>query len=249
MDLQAALDKDPAARSKWEIFFTYGGFKALYRHRFAHWFYNHGMKCLAHRISAVTRRKTGIDIHPAAKIAGGVFIDHGVGVVIGETVEIGTNVLIYQGVTLGGTGKDTGKRHPTIEDNVMISAGAKVLGPILVGHNSKIGAGSVVLKDVPPNSTVVGVPGRVVKYNNVRVDDIDQKLPDPILEEFARLNRRIEFLENQLNIKSCKYSITQENAVEASGRENAIEQEIEKLKQVVTDNREKLSDGDGKANK
>lgn len=151
------------------------------------------------------------------------------GVVIGETVEIGTNVLIYQGVTLGGTGKDTGKRHPTIEDNVMISAGAKVLGPIVVGHNSKIGAGSVVLKDVPPNSTVVGVPGRVVKYNNVRVEDIDQKLPDPILEEFARLNRRIEALERQLDVKACRYSITQDNDVVERSGENAIEEEIEEL--------------------
>lgn len=240
MDLQTALEKDPAARNKFEIFFTYGGFKALYRHRFAHWFYNHGMKYFAKRISAGTRRKTGIDIHPAAKIAGGVFIDHGVGVVIGETVEIGTNVLIYQGVTLGGTGKDTGKRHPTIEDNVMISAGAKVLGPIVVGHNSKIGAGSVVLKDVPPNSTVVGVPGRVVKYNNVRVDDIDQKLPDPILEEFARLNRRIETLEKQLNIKSCKYSITQDNSVEDSKEENAIEQEIDALEHQIDGKKKEL---------
>lgn len=240
MDLQAALDKDPAARSKFEIFFTYGGFKALCRHRFAHWFYNHKMKYIAQRISAGTRRKTGIDIHPAAKIAGGVFIDHGVGVVIGETVQIGTNVLIYQGVTLGGTGKETGKRHPTIEDNVMISAGAKVLGPITVGHNSKIGAGSVVLKDVPPNSTVVGVPGRVVKFNDVRVDDIDQKLPDPILEEFARLSRRIEKLEQALNIKSCKYSIVQENSVDDLGKENAIEREIEELENQIDGNKENL---------
>ena len=233
MDLQTALEKDPAARNKFEIFFTYGGFKALYRHRFAHWFYNHKMKFLAKVISCGTRRKTGIDIHPAAKIAGGVFIDHGVGVVIGETVEIGTNVLIYQGVTLGGTGKDTGKRHPTIEDNVMISAGAKVLGPIVVGHNSKIGAGSVVLKDVPPNSTVVGVPGRVVKFNDVRVEDIDQKLPDPILEEFARLNKRIEKLEEALQVKSCKYSITQENEVDEIGEENAIEREIVELENAI----------------
>ena len=240
MDLQTALEKDPAARNKFEIFFTYGGFKALYRHRFAHWFYNHGMKYLAKRISAGTRRKTGIDIHPAAKIAGGVFIDHGVGVVIGETVEIGTNVLIYQGVTLGGTGKDTGKRHPTIQDNVMISAGAKVLGPIVVGHDSKIGAGSVVLKDVPPNSTVVGVPGRVVKYNNVKVNDIDQKLPDPILEEFARLNHRIETLEKQLNIKACKYSITQDNAVEEIKEENPIEQEIDALEHKIDNKKSKL---------
>ncbi len=198
------------------------------------------MKYLAKRISAGTRRKTGIDIHPAAKIAGGVFIDHGVGVVIGETVEIGTNVLIYQGVTLGGTGKDTGKRHPTIQDNVMISAGAKVLGPIVVGHDSKIGAGSVVLKDVPPNSTVVGVPGRVVKYNNVKVNDIDQKLPDPILEEFARLNHRIETLEKQLNIKACKYSITQDNAVEEIKEENAIEQEIDALEHKIDNKKSKL---------
>lgn len=241
MDLQAALDKDPAARNKFEIFFTYGGFKALYRHRFAHWFYNHGMKYLAKLISSGTRRKTGIDIHPAAKIAGGVFIDHGVGVVIGETVEIGTNVLIYQGVTLGGTGKDTGKRHPTIEDNVMISAGAKVLGPIVVGHNSKIGAGSVVLKDVPPNSTVVGVPGRVVKYNDIRVDDIDQKLPDPILEEFARLNKRIAVLEEALNIKSCKYSITMQNSAVDKDGETAIEEEIKDLAEGIKEQKAKLN--------
>lgn len=208
-DLQVAMERDPAARSKWEIFWTYGGFKALYRHRFAHWLHNHGMKALAQWISARTRRKTGVDIHPAAKIAGGVFIDHGVGVVIGETAEIGTNVVIYQGVTLGGTGKDVGKRHPTVQDNVMISAGAKVLGPITIGHDSKIGAGSVVLKDVPPHSTVVGVPGRVVKQNNERVSDMDQmRLPDPILEEFRRLNHRIEVLEQALHIASCKYSIT-----------------------------------------
>lgn len=240
MDLQAAMDKDPAARNKFEIFFTYGGFKALYRHRFAHWFYNHGAKYLAKLISAGTRRKTGIDIHPAAKIAGGVFIDHGVGVVIGETVEIGTNVLIYQGVTLGGTGKDTGKRHPTIEDNVMISAGAKVLGPIAVGHNSKIGAGSVVLKDVPPNSTVVGVPGRVVKFNDMRVDDIDQKLPDPILEEFARLNKRIAALEDALKVKSCKYSITMQNACDDDKGATVIEEEIVELKHEIDENKEKL---------
>ena len=198
------------------------------------------MKYFAKLIASGTRRKTGIDIHPAAKIAGGVFIDHGVGVVIGETVEIGANVLIYQGVTLGGTGKDTGKRHPTIEDNVMISAGAKVLGPIVVGHDSKIGAGSVVLKDVPHHSTVVGVPGRVVKLNDMRVDDIDQKLPDPILEEFARLNRRLEKLEETLKIKSCKYSITQENSVDGI-EDNAIEREIVELENSIDNNKENLN--------
>ncbi len=207
MDLQVAMEKDPAARSKSEVFFTYGGFKALFRYRIAHWFYMHHMKTIATIISAGSRRKYGIDIHPAAQIAGGVFIDHGVGVVVGETAIIGTNVLIYQGVTLGGTGKETGKRHPTIEDNVMISSGAKILGNITIGHDSKIGAQSVVIRDVPPHTTVVGVPGRIVRQNNERVSDLDQHLPDPILEEFARLNKRIEKLEEALHIQACKYSI------------------------------------------
>ena len=211
MDLQVAMEKDPAARSKAEVFFTYGGFKAIFRYRIAHWFYTHHMKTIATIISAGSRRKYGIDIHPGAQIAGGVFIDHGVGVVIGETTIIGSNVLLYQGVTLGGTGKETGKRHPTIEDNVMISSGAKVLGNITVGHDSKIGAGSVVIRDVPPHSTVVGVPGRVVKQNNIRTNELDQHLPDPILEEFARLNKRIEKLEEALHIQSCKYSIVMES--------------------------------------
>ena len=205
-DLQAAMDKDPAARSKLEIFFTYGGFRALYRPRRAHWIYKHNMKFIAKAIAARTRRLTGVDIHPAAEIAGGVFIDHGVGVVIGETAVIGSNVLIYQGVTLGGTGKETGKRHPTIEDGVMISAGAKVLGPITIGAHSKIGAGSVVLKNVPPHCTVVGVPGRIVRQNQMRVEDEqDQlKLPDPVLEEFARMRDRLDALEakNDIGIKS-----------------------------------------------
>ena len=211
MDLQVAMEKDPAARSKAEVFFTYGGFKALLRYRFAHWFYNHHMKMLATIISAGARRKYGVDIHPAAKIKGGVFIDHGVGVVIGETSEIGTNVVIYQGVTLGGTGKELGKRHPTIEDNVMISSGAKTLGAITIGHDSKIGSGSVVLRNVPPHSTVVGVPGRVVKQNNIRVNDLDQHLPDPILEEFARLHKRIDALEEKLHMQHEEYSIINDN--------------------------------------
>lgn len=210
-DLEVAMQKDPAARSKAEVFFTYGGFKALFRYRIAHWFYNHHMKTIATIISAGSRRKYGVDIHPAAQIAGGVFIDHAVGVVIGETAIIGTNVLLYQGVTLGGTGKEEGKRHPTIEDNVMISAGAKVLGNITIGHDSKIGAGSVVLKSIPPHCTVVGVPGKVVRMNNEKVDDVDQQLPDPVLEEFQRINKRLEIIEEKLGIKSCKYSITMEN--------------------------------------
>ncbi len=219
MDLEFAMQNDPAATSKWTVFWTYGGFNALLRHRFAHWFYKHGCKFLAFLIAKGTRKKTGVDIHPAADIAGGVFIDHGVGVVIGETAKVGTHVVIYQGVTLGGTGKQTGKRHPTIEDNVMISSGAKVLGAITIGHDSKIGAGSVVLKDVPPHCTVVGVPGRVVKQYNERVEDLDQqKLPDPILDEIARLNKRIATLEDMLEVKSCRYSISNPNE-DAEGEE------------------------------
>ncbi|MEG1509050.1 MAG: serine O-acetyltransferase [Clostridia bacterium] len=209
LDLQAYMDKDPAATSKASVFFTYPGFRAVYNYRIAHWFYTHKMKFFARLISKHSRFKTGVEIHPAAIIGTGMVIDHGCGVVIGETTEIGNNVIIYQGVTLGGTGKDVGKRHPTIMDNVMISAGAKVLGPITIGENCKIGAGSVVLKNVPPHSTVVGIPGRVVKTKNERVADLNQtQLPDPILEEFTRLNKRICTLEEKLNIQTCKYSIT-----------------------------------------
>ena len=195
------LDKDPAARSFWEVYFTYSGVIALRRYRRAQWFYQHGFKFIARVISQRAKKKTGIEIHPAAKIGRRLFIDHGMGVVIGETTEIGDDVVLYQGVTLGGSGKDKGNRHPTIQDRVMVSSGAKVLGPFTVGHDSKIGSNSVVLKEVPPHSTVVGVPGRVVKQGDVRIADMDQiKLPDPILAEFRRLNRRIEELENKLGI-------------------------------------------------
>ena len=206
--IDAIMQRDPAARSTFEVYFTYSGFKALKRHRRAHWFYKHNMKFIARCISQRTKFLTGIEIHPGATIGTGVFIDHGSGVVIGETAVIGNNVTIYQGVTLGGTGKDIGKRHPTIEDNVVISAGAKILGPFTVGHDSKIGAGSVVLKEVPPFCTVVGVPGRIVKMSGERVDDLNHiKLPDPALEEFRRLNNRLTALEEQHNIQN-KYTIT-----------------------------------------
>lgn len=200
-DLNAVLERDPAARSKWEVFFRYPGFRALRKYRIAHWFYNHNMKGLARRISFRTQFKTGVDIHPAAKIGRGIFIDHATGVVIGETAEIGDNVTICQGVTLGGTGKDIGKRHPTIEDNVLISAGAIVLGPITIGRNSKIGAGSVVIKDVPANSTVVGVPGVVVKNNGKRiVDEMNQTdLPDPVKDKFISLTERINSLKDKVD--------------------------------------------------
>lgn len=208
-DLAAALKKDPAARNKWEIIFTYGGFRGLVNHRFAHWFWQHKMIFIAKLISAKARKNYGMDIHPAAVIGKGVFIDHAVGLVIGETAEIGDNVTIYQGVTLGGTGKDIGKRHPTIKNNVMISCGAKVLGPVTIGEYSKIGSGSVVLKDVPPYCTVVGVPGRIVRqYGEKFIDDeLNQKLPDPVLEEFARLNQRLAVIEKKLDKKCKEYKI------------------------------------------
>lgn len=198
-DIKSFMEHDPAARSKAEIFFLYPGFRALRKHRKAQWFYNHNMPFLARYISQKTARKTGIEIHPAAKIGKRVVIDHGTGIVIGETAEIGDDVIIYQGVTLGGTGKDMGKRHPTIENGVMIGSGAKVLGPITVGHSAKIAAGAVVICDVEPNATVVGVPGKVVRIDGERVDDLDQvNIPDPITLAIAKNEEKIKELENKL---------------------------------------------------
>jgi len=200
-DMQAVLDRDPAARTAIEVLLCYPGYRAVRRHRRAHWFFKHNFKLIARIISERTRRLTGIDIHPGATIGEGLFIDHGTGVVIGETTEIGNNVTIYQGATLGGTGKDTGKRHPTIGNNVMVSSGAKILGPFKVGDNSKIGAGAVVLEEVPPNCTVVGIPGRVVRVNNKPcnpMDSMDQALPDPVLTELQRLCVRLSELERKV---------------------------------------------------
>ena len=208
-DLKAVMDKDPAATSEWSVRLTYAGYKALSAYRLAHRLYLKGHPTLAKLVANNARRRTGVEIHPAAKIGKGILIDHGSGVVIGETAEVGDGCVLYQGVTLGGTGKDMGKRHPTLENDVMVSAGAKVLGPLTVGAHSKIGAGSVVLKSVPPYSTVVGVPGRVVKQDGKRVADMDQiLLPDPIMEEFKRLNRRIHELEKTVGINACQYSLT-----------------------------------------
>jgi len=195
-DLNAVMKSDPAARSKFEVAMTYSGFHALVYYRFAHAYYKAGLRFLARVTSQWARFLTGVEIHPAAVIGRGILIDHGSGVVIGETAEVGDNVVIYQGVTLGGTGKDKGKRHPTVGSGVMIGAGAKVLGPITIGDNSKVGAGSVVLKDVPPNSTVVGVPGRIDRRGGERVtDNLDQvRLPDPTMDEFERLQCQIEAL-------------------------------------------------------
>jgi len=220
-DIKAVLERDPAARSFWEVYFTYSGVKALRMYRLAHWWYTHKCPFVARVISQIAKFKTGIEIHPAATIGRRVFIDHGAGVVIGETTIIGDDVVIYQGVTLGGTGKDKGKRHPTIEDRVMLSAGSKVLGPFTVGHDSKIGAGSIVLKEVPPHCTVVGVPGRVVKRENERIQDMDQvTIPDPILEELKRLNARIEYLEAKLGKTEHSYTITDKKVIDEEEADN-----------------------------
>ena len=202
--IKAIFERDPAARSTLEVILCYPGFHALLAYRIAHWFYRHKLFLIARLISQVARFFTGIEIHPGAKIGKGLFIDHGMGVVIGETTEIGDNVTIYQGVTLGGTGKEKGKRHPTIGNNVIIAAGAKVLGSITVGDNAKIGAGAVVIRPVPANSTVVGVPGRVVVQDGVRVGPPDLehgKLPDPMLNFCEQTAKRIEAIEAKLGIK------------------------------------------------
>lgn len=200
-DIDAVMEKDPAARTRFEVFMCYPGVRALMWHRPAHWLYQHNMKFLARMISQRVRHKTGIEIHPGATIGKRCFIDHGMAVVIGETAEIGDDVTIYQAVTLGGTGKDTGKRHPTIGNNVIVSSGAKVLGPFRVGDNSKIGAGAVVLQEVPPNCTVVGIPGRIVKRDNVLIDDMNQiDLPDPVETQLSCLRERIAALEAELHL-------------------------------------------------
>lgn len=198
-DIAAVMERDPAAKSRLEVFFLYPGVKALRMYRRAHFFYEHKMFFIARCISQRAARKTGIEIHPGAKIGRRLVIDHGNGVVIGETAEIGDDVLIYQGVTLGGTGKDTGKRHPTIGNNVMISTGAKVLGPFKVGDNSRIAAGAVVLEEVPPDCTVVGVPARVVRRAGVKVKPLDQvHIPDPVSQELCRLEMKIKQLEDEI---------------------------------------------------
>ena len=198
-DIKAVLSRDPAARNGFEVLLCYPGIWALIMHKLTHWLYLHNLKLIARLISQLARFLTGIEIHPGAAIGQRCFIDHGMAVVIGETTEIGDDVTIYQAVTLGGTGKDTGKRHPTIGNNVVISSGAKVLGPFKVGDHSKIGAGAVVLEEVPPNCTVVGIPGKIVRRGNKKVEDLDQvDMPDPIAVELECLRRRIVMLENKL---------------------------------------------------
>ncbi len=190
-EIQVVRERDPAIKSNMEVF-LYPSFRVILRYRLAHKLYLKKHYFLARWISQRAARKTGIEIHPGATIGRGLFIDHGSGVIIGETTVIGDNVTLYQGVTLGGTGKEQGKRHPTLEDNVMVSAGAKILGSFTIGENSKIGAGSVVLEEVPPNCTVVGVPGRIVRMNDKKVPrtDMDQiHLPDPVLDDIRKLQQ------------------------------------------------------------
>lgn len=207
-DIKVIFERDPAARSVWEVVLCYPGLHAVLLHRVAHKLYKRGWILLPRLISQFNRFWTGIEIHPGAQIGEGLFIDHGMGVVIGETAELGSNVTLYQGVTLGGTGKEKGKRHPTIGNNVVIGTGAKVLGSFKVGDNVRIGAGSVVNKPVPPNTTVIGVPGRVVVRDGVNVADVDAEavidlhheiLPDPVAEMLICLQRKIDRLEHRIS--------------------------------------------------
>lgn len=202
--LNAYMARDPAARSPLEVFLLYPGVKATMSHRRAHWCYEHNLKLLGRAISQISRHRTGIEIHPGAKIGKRLVIDHGMGIVIGETAEIGDDCLIYHGVTLGGTGKESGKRHPTIGNNVLIGTGAKVLGPFTVGDNSRIAANSVVLTEIPPDSTAVGVPARIVRRAGQKIDyaaEVDQvSVSDPVAEELAAIRKA--FCELNTNLQS-----------------------------------------------
>ncbi len=202
-EIQVIRERDPAIKSNLEVF-LYPSFRAILYYRVSHFLYQHKQYFFARLVSQRAVRKTGIEIHPGATIGKGFFIDHGSGVIIGETSIIGDNVTLYQGVTLGGTGKEQGKRHPTLEDNVLVGAGAKVLGSLTIGKNSKIGAGSVVLHDVPPNCTVVGVPGRVVRSKGKPVpprESMDQvDLPDPVSSDLQKMQRRLSKLEKQVKV-------------------------------------------------
>ena len=201
-DIAIVKEKDPAARSSLEILLTYSGLKAVRSYRRAHWFYQHKWFTIARIISQRARHQTGLEIHPGAQIGKGLFIDHGMGVVIGETTVIGDNCLLYQGVTLGGTGKDKGKRHPTLGDNVMVGAGAKVLGPINIGNNVKVAANAVVLKDIPDNCTAVGVPARIARMagQKVQQQDLDQiHIPDLTMEDITMLKSAVTCLRTEMS--------------------------------------------------
>ncbi|MNJ43427.1 Serine acetyltransferase [compost metagenome] len=197
-DIGAVFDNDPAARSRFEVIFTYSGLHAIWSHRIAHALYIRGWFTLARIVSQVSRLFTGIEIHPGAQIGKRLFIDHGMGVVIGETCEIGDDVVIYQGVTLGGSGKEKGKRHPTIGNNVVIGSGAKILGSFKIGDQCNIGANSVVLKEVPSGSTVVGIPGKIVRQGGKRLDRLNHELPDPVVDIMGMMQQEIKVLQQEI---------------------------------------------------
>lgn len=200
-ELDFIIERDPAAPSRIEVYFLYSGFKAIRSHRKASWFLRHNMKFIARWISQRSRRKTGIEIHPGATIGKHLFIDHGMGVVIGETTIIGDYCTLFQGVTLGGTGKEQGKRHPTLGNNVLVGAGAKILGPFKVGDNSRIAAGAVVLNEIPDNATAVGVPARVTLLNGRKIDNaLDQiHYGDPVSQDLCKLQYQVEKMREEID--------------------------------------------------
>ena len=217
-DIGAIFERDPAAKTIWEVLFCYPGLHAVIMYRITHYLHNKGLVFIPRVISQLSRLLTGIEIHPGAKIGRRFFIDHGMGVVVGETAEVGDDVTLYQGVTLGGTGKEKGKRHPTVRSNVVIGSGAKILGPIELGHDCKIGAGSVVLKPVPPGATVVGIPGRVVFYKKERIQTVDLNhtdLPDPVSDLLGVLQDQIDVLRCHIEQLQCydkeKFAAEEEN--------------------------------------
>lgn len=230
-DIDAVMENDPAARSRFDAVFTYAGLHAIWAHRIAHFFFRHRWCTVARIISQISRFFTGIEIHPGARIGRKLFIDHGMGVVIGETCEIGDEVVIYQGVTLGGTGKEKGKRHPTIGNRVVIASGAKVLGSFKVGDNANIGANSVVLREVPPNSTVVGIPGRIVKRNGKRVADrLDHaNLPDPVVDTFRQMQKEI----NELKAEIEQLRKERESSRSGSGFRESADEDDERIADPV----------------
>jgi serine O-acetyltransferase len=217
-DLRTIYERDPAARNWVEVLFCYPGLQALMFHRLAHWLYKRGIPFIPRLISQISRFFTGIEIHPGAKIGKGVFIDHGMGVVIGETAIVGDRALIYQGVTLGGTGKENGKRHPTLGNNVVVGAGAKVLGNIQIGDNVRIGAGSVVLRDVPSNTTVVGIPGRITRQDKLKADvlahnqlrDVEAEAIRALFERVKELEKQMEQLEINLHLSTTDVGVGNE---------------------------------------